>query len=244
MRSGRYDEPGMFEDGRWWLMVAAGAVTAGVIAVGFVPGTGLTSDARATAVLGGIVFGGWAVQDTWAWWRRRSGTLVEFVLDGWIAFARPGHRKPLDREAAHRVVGMTADRLAAHVAWLCERDGLADVRTELSADNPRLAEVSATAPDGTRLVVRVHGRRVDKGGTAVRSALMRAFIARAGRDEPGKAVYAFASAAWREQGAAFTHEARVQARRHGIVMLPADDLGLWEIGLPPRALVVVPRTRE
>jgi hypothetical protein len=243
MRRRSPNEPGMGRDPRWWLMVAATTVTATAITVGLLPGTGLDSDARTGMVLGALVFGGWAVQDTWSWWRRRRDTVSGFVAEVLSALTGTDRRIPPEIQAEAIFHNRAADVLAAEIARLCRRDGLADVHIDPSPTDPRTADVRATAADGTQLVVRVRGYQSGRL-VAVGGSLMRAFVAEAVEHEPGTVVHAYATSAGETGGAAFTAPARRTARRYGIVLLPVEALGLWEIGRPPVGLYVVPRTGE
>lgn len=222
-------------------MVAVACAAVGAVGVGAAPGTGLTSDARATAGIGGLVFGALAVHEAWRWWRRRPDAVFASVVELWRGLFDPRYGRRHEDHARHRMWHSTAQTLSAHVAWLCERDGMADVRVEASSEDPQHADVFATAADGTPLLVRVNGWRIDKP-TAVGGPKMRRLADEAARRDVDGAHYAYAVAEF--HGQAFTFPARRTAKQYGIAMLTVEDIGQWESGNPPPALPRVDRSRN
>ncbi|GAA4990031.1 hypothetical protein GCM10023205_71620 [Yinghuangia aomiensis] len=217
-------------------MVAVACVAVVVVGAGLAPGTGLASDARGSAVIGGVVFGALAVQDAWRWWRRGTRTFVGLVVELRRSFFDPTYGERHEDHAMGRMWHSTAEALSAHVAWLCTRDGMTDVCIDDSAEDPQCADVFATTADGMPLLVRVNGWTPANKPTAVGGAKMRRLADDAARHDLDGAKYAYVVAEFK--GNAFTAPARRTAKQYGITMLTVEDLGHWEIGSAPPALGV------
>jgi restriction system protein len=160
-------------------------------------------------VLGGIGFG--------AWWLWRTDRLARRQDRQWRDEDAPraGHRSLAEVDA------MSWQAFERHVAALCRRDGCTNVKVSGRSGEPG-ADVTATLPDGRRLLVRCKHYAPRR---YVPSGDVRKFVGTA-RLHPEADVAVFAATS------PFTKAALSLAARHDVLALHRDLLARWHTGTP------------
>jgi restriction system protein len=123
------------------------------------------------------------------------------------------------RGALSRLDRMDPARLAEHVAGLCRRDGLLQVRTAPLATDSCAADITATGPGGHVLSLRC---RSTAATTSVSCSVVARFVA----DTAPGALRVLAVTA-----GSFTAKARELAAAHGVVLLDRRGLARWDHGV-------------